>query len=140
MKTLILALVLTVSAFGQGRWGRVPTHHSQFPYRIVVPRPTVVVSPSPWGARWGVYMPWGVPGYYPPTLVYSPPPKPPKPPNPCRKEKLKDANGRKHEILVCRQPDGRVVVYQNHGDGSTVEVKPDYNVTEIDPSNPSPQN
>lgn len=117
MKTLVLALVLAVSAFGQGRWGRVPTHHSHFPYRTVVPRPTVIVSPSPWGARWGVYMPWGVPGYYPPTVVYSPSPAPP---NPCRKEKLKDVNGRKHEILVCHLPDG--------------------NMTVIDPSNLPPKN
>lgn len=107
MKALILALVLACGAFAQGRFGPVPVHRSHFPYRTVVPRPTVIVSPSPWHARWGVYMPWGVPGVYPPTVVYSPSPSY----DPCKKEKLKDANGKKRDVLVCRQPDGSVTVF-----------------------------
>lgn len=78
MKTLSLILFLMVSAFGQNR----PRHRAVVIHSPVIP---IVI--------------FG--GYGHPTVVVDR-----NPTFPCKKEKLKDSNGKKHEVLVCRQPDG----------------------------------
>jgi len=72
------------------------------------PPPRVVVVPRVDGYRYydpffygnPFYSPfWGSWGYYSGSVWI-------ETPNPCKKEKLKDSAGKKHEILVCKQPDG----------------------------------
>jgi len=94
-KLIVLFTLLTASLFGQ--------HHGGF--RVgPPPRPPVVIyhsSPSVhFGFNYGYYYGpygyyWGYPYYYVPTA-----------PNPCKKETLKDSNNVKHDVLVCREPDG----------------------------------
>jgi hypothetical protein len=63
------------------------------------------VQPSfGYGYGYPYYYDWyGWRPYYGGTIIVSQP-------QPCKKEKLKDSNGKKHEILVCRQPDGKFAV------------------------------
>lgn len=77
---------------------------------IVIQRPIYVHPYLGFGYySWGMYYDWGFwpyyPWYYGPSgaMVY-------KQPQPCKKEKLKDSDGKKHEVLVCVQPDGSTQV------------------------------
>ena len=91
MKKIFLSLALllvSTSAFAQHRGGG----------RVFVAPPRIVVHT---GGYYGGYYGWYPYSYYGypvvPTVVQS---------APCKKEKLKDSDGKKHEVLVCRQPDG----------------------------------
>ena len=86
MKLLCLFFVLATSAFAQ----RGYRHYAPPPPRI-----HVYVAPT-----WGYY---GYPAYYP---YYGGVYVTPSIPSPCKKETMKDSDGKKHDVLVCRQPDG----------------------------------
>jgi hypothetical protein len=140
MKKLLLLLMLSaVTAFAQGRgqhggphqapphiaapqsngWQRFGQPTYQRPtWRppVVVQRPVIVQRPIYIGPsirfgmyNWGSYYGWGFWPYYPwsygpnNVVIY-------EAPQPCKKEKLKDSDGRKHEVLVCMQPDGTTKV------------------------------
>ncbi len=97
MKTLALALLLCFTLTAANR----PNYRAPIYYR---PRPVVVVRPYyfPQPYYGAYYNPWI---YY--GTVY---PVAPAQPNPCHKEKLKDSNGIKHEILVCKNTDGSFTI------------------------------
>jgi hypothetical protein len=99
MKTLLLSLITVCGLFG--------AQHSE--HRFHERPPVVVVRPSV--TFGGYYRPYYEPFYYnsfPTTVIVRP--------DACKKEKLKDSNGKKHDILVCRQPDGsfKVVADADH--------------------------
>jgi hypothetical protein len=133
MKTLVLFLGLVVIAFAQ-RGGSQPSHSQPAPQvsqqhstQISQPRyqyPQVRGNPGfgrPWrypiiihpgyfpgyygGYNWNYYYGMGFwPYYYYPnwgtSYVY----------RPCKKETLKNSDGKKHQVLVCVQPDGTMKV------------------------------
>jgi hypothetical protein len=104
----------------QSNWQRFgqPGFQRPMPVRppIVVQRPIVINRPTyirPYVRfgmyDWSFYYRWGYWPYYPwsygpeNVIVY-------QTPQPCKKEKLKDSEGKKHEVLVCMQPDGTTKV------------------------------
>ena len=74
-----------------------------FPGRPIFSHP-VIVSPFYAGFGWNYYYGMGFWPYYP--WFYGPSGIEYSQPQPCKKEKLKDSEGKKHEVLVCVQPDG----------------------------------
>ena len=83
-------MLFTGVAFGQHR-------HGGYVYRRP---PIVVVRPAPiYGYGW---YPYGYPyGYYPTVIIGTK-----SADVPCKKETLKDTDGNKHDVLICKQPDG----------------------------------
>lgn len=112
MRKLVLLFILAGTlVFGQ-RFGHVGGR------QVIVRPPIVRVTPGPVviGPRvvigGGFYAPWwdynyGY-GFGYPYIV-------PVPPNPCHKEKLKGDDGKKHEVLACRQNDGSVKIFSVDG-------------------------
>lgn len=95
MKKLFLSLALllcSTTAFAQHRGGGG---------RVFVAPSHIVISGGFYGGYYGPAYGWYPYSYYGlpvvPTVVQS---------APCKKEKLKDSDGKKHDVLVCRQPDG----------------------------------
>jgi len=84
---------------------------------VPVRLPHVVVAPpmryaNPYWRSSNVYFDFSFHPYYP--WYYGPGGvvvvRNDQPPVPCKKETLKDSNGKKHDVLVCRQPDGSMKV------------------------------
>ncbi len=93
--------------FGQPEWHRPPV----VVRRPIVERPVYVHPYIRFGMYdWNFYYGWGYWPYYPwfygsnGEVVYQ------NNPQPCKKEKLKDSQGKKHEVLICLQPDGTTKV------------------------------
>jgi hypothetical protein len=118
MKTFILSLTLLLCSsfvFAQHRGGGgyshpAPAFHSSPVYHGPVYRPPVVVRGYyggyygfnfGLGYGWYPYSYWGFPIYAGYNV---------EPTSPCKKEKLKDSEGKKHEVLVCRDPSGEFKV------------------------------
>ena len=84
-------------------------------------RPPIVIRPGYYGGYyygyygglgWNYYLglgffPYYYPYYYELNGNYD---QYRTPPQPCKKETLKDSNGKKHDVLVCVQPDGSMKV------------------------------
>jgi hypothetical protein len=124
MKKALLFLVLSVSLFARGFGGgphfSPPPHQ---PPRIIAPAPVVVaprvvvtgggyvyggVYGGYYGPGFGLYgaYPYWYPGY---GWISAPEPKA------CQKEKLKGDDGKKHEVLACRQGDGTIKIFSADG-------------------------
>lgn len=92
-KILVLSALFMTSVFGQNNHPR-PVHPIHVSHPIVVSQPVIGYDP---------FLSFGG-GYYgyqvAPIVSFA------NAPVPCKKEKLKDSNGKKHDILVCRQPSG----------------------------------
>ena len=121
MKTLLLSIMLVLAStsglFAQHHGGGFHAarpayvYHPAPIYRPVPPpiyrRPVVIYNNGYYGYNWGLgfgwypYSYWNFPIYSGYVV---------EPTSPCKKEKLKDSEGRKHEVLVCRQPDGTMQV------------------------------
>jgi len=106
MKKIFLLLALTASlTFAQRHGGfRGPMYR---PPVVVRPGP-VYVAPRPFFGYYGGYgFGWSPYGYWYPGFgyVYSAPE-----PRACQKEKLKDSEGKKHDVLLCAQSDGTMKI------------------------------
>lgn len=105
-----------VQRFGQpgGEWHRLP-----------VRPPVVIVRPGfgfYGGFGWNNYYGMGFWPYYYPYTVYGPSYViAPNQAVPCKKETLKDSDGKKHQVLVCVQPDGS---YKVVADANTMVAVP----------------
>jgi len=102
MKTFILVFALLASA------SLIFAQHRGFGNRDFGGR--VIVRQGLIGPGYGYYDPFWFGysyGYYPSRPIA---------PNPCQKEKLKGEDGRKHEVLACRQADGSIKVYNANGE------------------------
>jgi hypothetical protein len=123
MKKILFLLTLAASSifaqhrggFGGSRGFSAPHPVSVHPAPIVRSGPVVVASRvyvggygfAPYGF-YGAYGLWSYSFFYPGYgyIVSAPEPKA------CQKEKLKDENGKKHEVLACKLPDGSFQVIQ----------------------------
>lgn len=90
MKKFILFLALTASM--------AVAQHRGFNHVVVV-RPRVYVG------SYGYY-----PGIYPVYPIYPLVPVQIEPKT-CQKETIKDENGKKHQVLACKQADGTIKIY-----------------------------
>ena len=103
MRKIITVLVLcAASLLARGR-GFGSFHPVFVRPPVVVRTAPVYVGVSPYYGVYGYGNYW-YPGYGWVTATAEP--------RACQKEKLKDAAGKKHEVLACKQGDGTVKIYE----------------------------